>query len=202
MEIEFLEEEHIYLVDGVITPSVTTLIHEIWLPQMYNGINKAVLKNAASYGTKVHNMIEQWNNTKEEPQDLEKKSYERLALRRYQALQEQHGIIAEMQETPVAYVKDGKALYAGKFDFYGLVDGKKTLMDNKTTSKYYPKYLSLQLTLYKMALEQTCNVEVEQLACMFLPKKAYGNLFIVDEMNGEQLIKDIEIYGTEHHAEV
>lgn len=201
MEIEFLEEEHIYLVDGVITPSVTTLIHEIWLPSMYNGINKSVLQKAASYGTKVHEMIEHWNNTHEEPQDLEKKSFERLALRRYQALQEEHGISAELQETPVAYVKDGKALFAGKFDFYGLVDGKKTLMDNKTTSKYYPKYLSLQLTLYKMALEQTCNVKVEQLACMFLPKKAYGNLYIVDELNGEQLIKDILIYGTEHSTE-
>lgn len=195
MEIEFLEEEHIYIVDGVITPSVTTLIHEIWIPSMYNGINKSVLQKAASYGTKVHSLIEEWNNTHVEP-ELEKKSYEKLALRRYQALQEEHGIVAEMQEKPVAYIQDGKALFAGKFDFYGLVDGKKTLMDNKTTSKYYPKYLSLQLTLYKMALQQTCGVEVEQLACMFLPKKQYGNLYIVDEVNGEQLIKDIIQHGT------
>lgn len=201
MEIEFLEEEHIYLVDGIITPSVTTLIHEIWMPSMYNGINKAVLKNAASYGNRVHELIQQWNDTKEEP-NLDKKSYERLALRRYQQLQNEHGIKAEMQEKPVAFVQDGKALFAGKFDFYGLVDGKKTLMDNKTTSKYYPKYLSLQLTLYKLAIEQTFNVEVEQLACMFLPKKSYGNLFMVDEMNAEQLVKDIVLYGTEHNSEV
>ena len=59
--IEFIEETHTYLVDGVITPSVTTLIHEIWMPSMYKGINSDTLKRAASYGTKVHEMIEKWN---------------------------------------------------------------------------------------------------------------------------------------------
>lgn len=198
--IEFIEETHTYLVDGVITPSVTTLIHDIWIPSMYKGINADTLKRAASYGTKVHEMIEKWN--KGEETDVDRKSFEGLALRRYQSLAEEHVIRAEMQEIPVAYVRDGKALYAGKFDFYGTVDGKKTLMDYKTTSKYYPKYLSLQLTLYKMALEQTYDVKVESLACMFLPKKSYGNLFEVDELNGEQLIKDIITYGTKHNAEV
>ena len=82
--IEFIEETHTYLVDGVITPSVTTLIHEIWMPSMYKGINADTLKRAASYGTKVHEMIEKWN--KGEETDVDRKSFEGLALRRYQSL--------------------------------------------------------------------------------------------------------------------
>lgn len=200
-QIEFFEDTHTYLVDGVITPSVTTLIHEIWMPSMYQGIDKNILKKAASYGTRVHALIEYWNTHQELPEDVERKSYEGIALRRYQTIQEDHEIKAEMQEMPIAYIFDGKALYAGKFDFYGDIDGYKTIADYKTTSKYYAQYLSLQLTLYKLALEQTYGVAVDKAACIHLPKKSYGTLIPVEFTPHEQLIRDIIVYGKEHSSE-
>lgn len=59
----------------------------------------------------------------------------------------------------------------------------------------------MTLSVINFLSEQTYDVKVESLACMFLPKKSYGNLFEVEEVNGEQLIKDIITYGTKHNAE-
>lgn len=199
-EIEFFEDTHTYLVNGVITPSVTTLIHEIWLPSMYNGISKSTLKKAASYGNKVHELIEYWNVHNDTPEDFSRKSYEGIALRRYQQLQEDNSIRALAQELPIAYIKDGIALYAGKFDFYGYVNDELTLMDYKTTATYHAQYLSYQLTLYKKALEQTYSVQIDKGACMHLPKKGYGNLLPVDFLNFEQLEKDIILHGKVNNA--
>ena len=40
--VEFIEEGHIYLVDGVIVPSVTQILHRVF-PEKYEGIPKEVL---------------------------------------------------------------------------------------------------------------------------------------------------------------
>ena len=56
--IEFFQEDHSYQVDGIITPSVTTLIGSIWSPHKYDGISKSVLRKAADYGNRVHELIE------------------------------------------------------------------------------------------------------------------------------------------------
>lgn len=72
MMIEFLEETHTYLVEGILTPSVTELIHNIYMPNQYSGISKAVLANAADYGNRVHSLVEHWNSTGTTPDWLEK----------------------------------------------------------------------------------------------------------------------------------
>ena len=47
--VEFLEKEHIYLVDGVIVPSVTQILEKIF-PDKYKGIPEDILQRKASYG--------------------------------------------------------------------------------------------------------------------------------------------------------
>ena len=56
--IEFFPEDHSYQVDGIIAPSVTTLIGDIWIPNKYAGVSKGVLRKAADYGNRVHELIE------------------------------------------------------------------------------------------------------------------------------------------------
>ena len=191
MIIEFIEDSHTYVVDGMVTPSVTTLIHSLWMKDQYHGIPERTLKQAAAYGDKVHGLIEYWNNKEEEPDWFDRKSYEGIALRRYQKLQSQHDIKAIMQEQPVAYEEDGVPLFAGKFDMYGEVDGEPAIVDFKTTSKYYPEYLTYQLTLYKLALKATYDIDVEKAYCLWLPKKHLGNLIKVSFYDAEKLLRDI-----------
>jgi hypothetical protein len=199
--IEFRENTHTYFVDGMITPSVTHYISEIWLPDKYANVSRKTLNHAAGYGTKVHKLIEFWNEKEDVPDDYEKKSYEGIALRRYQKLQEQNNIVAKYQEVPVAYIEDGIPLYAGTFDFIGTINDKNVIADYKTTAKYDGKYLSYQLTLYKKAVEQTLGItDLEEAYCIWLPKKDLGNIIQVGLMNADSLIKDIKDYEEQHNS--
>ena len=57
--ITFLEEPHIYLVDGIITPSVSEILHFIF-PDKYKGVDKRTLNKKAEYGTTIHESIEMY----------------------------------------------------------------------------------------------------------------------------------------------
>ena len=55
--LEFLEAEHLYLLDGVIIPSVSEILRFVF-PDKYKGVPAEVLSKKAEYGTKVHEAIE------------------------------------------------------------------------------------------------------------------------------------------------
>ena len=55
--LEFNEENHIYLKDGVILKSVTQILKELF-PLKYDGIPKEILENKSIYGTELHKFIE------------------------------------------------------------------------------------------------------------------------------------------------
>ena len=59
--IEFIEQQHIYLVDGVITPSVSQILHFIF-PDKYKNVDKKILNRKAEYGTKIHESVELYEN--------------------------------------------------------------------------------------------------------------------------------------------
>jgi len=56
--IEFIKESHTYLVDGVITPSVSQILAATIFKNKYANIPEFIMKRAAHYGTNVHNAIE------------------------------------------------------------------------------------------------------------------------------------------------
>jgi len=55
--IEFLKEEHLYLVDGIITPSVTQILQFLF-PDKYKDVPPEILANKAEYGSILHKVIE------------------------------------------------------------------------------------------------------------------------------------------------
>ena len=55
--IDFIEEQHIYLKDGIITPSVSEILHFIF-PDKYKNISAKILNKKAEYGSKVHEAVE------------------------------------------------------------------------------------------------------------------------------------------------
>lgn len=181
-DIEFFEDTHEYLVDGVLTPSTTTLMH--YMPEfagMYKGVSKNVLAKKAAYGDRVHELVERVGKGLAIPDDFNWKSYEGIAVKRFMTLAVQNDIHVKSSEQLIAYIEgDGMPLVAGKYDLLGEVGGKPALIDIKTTAKYDPRYLSIQLSTYKVCLEQMTLSEVPCLYCLWLPKKGLGRLMDVD----------------------
>ena len=55
--LEFIEESHTYIKDGIILKSVTQILQELF-PEKYDGIPKKILEEKSKYGTDVHKFIE------------------------------------------------------------------------------------------------------------------------------------------------
>jgi len=69
--------------------------------------------------------------------------------------------------------------FGGTIDFYGEVDGKKTVLDFKTSKKPYSS-MFLQLAAYCIMLEEA-GYEVEQLAIIIINNSGYNEKFITRE---------------------
>ena len=59
--VEFIEDGHIYLLDGVIIPSVSEILHFIF-PDKYSNVPNYILNAKADYGSMIHESIERLEN--------------------------------------------------------------------------------------------------------------------------------------------
>ena len=150
--LEYFDDEHIYLVDGEIVPSVTQIL-KVKFGRKYEGIDKDVLKRASDAGTAVHESIERWCKTGEESELPE--------LRNFKFLQKQYGFTVKDNEVPVILFKDGKPIGAGRLDLVLEVSGRIGGADIKRTSTLDKEYLSYQLNIYRIAYRQCYGVEWE-----------------------------------------
>lgn len=143
--LEFLEDSHTYLLDGIIVPSVTQVLSAKF-PGEYSNVKKETLEAAAERGTAVHKSIE--NYCKGEDDGSE-------AVWDFKRLQKRHNIEPIANEVPV--IIDGKI--AGRLDMIAEVDGHMAVVDIKTTSTLNKEKLTYQLNLYKNGVEQSMDVE-------------------------------------------
>lgn len=145
--LEFIEDGHIYLCDGVILPSITQIL-KIKFKNKYANVDKATLQRAAEKGTAVHEAIERYCKTGEES-DLPE-------VRNFKFLQRQYNFNVFENEVPIILYKDKKPIAAGRLDLV-LVNknnGEIYLGDIKRTSTLDRHYLAYQLNLYRIAYEQ------------------------------------------------
>ena len=175
-EIEYIEEAHIYLKSGIIIPSVTQLLEKVF-PDKYKGIPKEILEKKATYGTQVHQLIEDYENGKEYQIDS---VYIELSFKQYLEIKKENNIEVVSQEEIVHY----KDYYAGRYDMIANVNNELCLVDIKTTAKLDREYLSWQLSLYELAIGK----KFDKLYCLWLPKKGIGKLIEIERKN----IKEIE----------
>ena len=56
--LEYIDETHTYIYNGVILPSITQILNKIW--NKYNGVSKEVLQKASEKGSMVHKAIEEY----------------------------------------------------------------------------------------------------------------------------------------------
>lgn len=202
--IDFLEEGHIYLVNGVLTPSVSDVLSYIF-PDKYKGVDERILNNKARYGTKIHNSIELYetilkNNNLDVNEVFqyvvinEVLDYiQEASLRQYIKLKNENSITVLEQEKMIQY--QGK--YAGRFDMIADISGDVCLCDIKTTAVLDEEYLSYQLSYYELALGKT----FDKLFAIWLPKRGLGVLKEIKRKSQEELLKKLNEFLEEYKSE-
>ena len=148
--LEYYDEQHLYLVNGVIVPSVTQMLRARF-GNKYDGISRAVLQRASEAGTQVHEAIERYCHGEES--DLPE-------VRNFKFLQKQYKFQVLQNEVPVILFDDDLPVCAGRLDMVIEMDGKTGLADIKRTSALDKEYLAWQLNLYRIAYKQCYDQEI------------------------------------------
>lgn len=157
--LEFFEDEHLYLVDGVIVPSITQIL-KIRFGNKYKDVPKDVLQKASQDGIRVHEAIEQYcqNGT---DSDLPE-------LRGFKFLQKSFNFEVDDNEIPVILFDDGEPFAAGRIDLAIKINDELGLADIKRTSQLDKDYLFYQLNLYRLAYAQSMPFEPTFLKAIWL----------------------------------
>ena len=151
--LEYYDAEHLYLVDGVIVPSITTILKSKFGGK-YDQVSKATLQRASEAGTAVHDAIERFCKGGAES-DLPE-------VRNFKFLKKQYGFNVLGNEIPVIlFDKAGDPISAGRLDLVLSMDGKVGGADIKRTSTLDKEYLGYQLNLYRIAYRQCYETEWE-----------------------------------------
>ena len=185
--IEFIEEGHIYLMDGVIIPSVSEILLFIF-PNKYAGKAKEILNKKAEYGSKIHETIECIEQNKTFP---ELDSIQEFSISQYKRLKEKYKIEVINQEQMINF----KDKYCGRFDMIANVNGFYSLCDIKTTATLDKEYLSWQLSFYELAFISMYGVSnFDKLYAIWLPKKGYGEVVEIERKSKSELLEKLKVF--------
>ena len=185
VDIEFIEDTHTYLADGVIIPSVSEIIR-FRFPDAYEGVPERVLKKKASYGTKVHDYIERFIRGEFTLDELEKKRIDpdiKIAVEQFEIIRKTWAFSVKDMEQIVSY----QGRYAGMYDILTI---DNYLVDLKTTHILHEDWLALQLGLYQMAL----GIEHDFGYCIWLPKGKVAYVKQINVVKPEECLKILEEY--------
>ena len=150
--VEFLEDSHIYLCDGMILPSITKIM-KIKFGNKYDGIPEEILKRASEKGNRVHKAIE----------EFEKYNFNDIGcteLKNYKFLKKNYKFECLDNEVPVIIFKDDKPVACGRLDLVLEEQGQVGLGDIKRTSVLDKEYLAYQLNLYRIGYQQCYGTEI------------------------------------------
>jgi len=150
--LEYLDDCHMYLVDGVVVSSITQCL-KMRFSNKYASVDASTLKRASERGTEVHRAIEEYckNGTESDLKELHN----------FKFLQKQYGFTVLENETPVILCIDDEPILAGRLDLVLDMDGKTGLADIKRTSALDKEYLAGQLNLYRFAYQQSYGVQID-----------------------------------------
>ena len=190
-ELEYFDDTHTYLVDGVIVPSITQIL-KTRFGSKYAYVSKAVLRHAADKGTAVHEAIERYCKQGEES-DLPE-------VRNFAFLKRQFGFEVLENETPVILHLDGEPMAAGRLDLVLKMGGKVGGADIKRTSQLDKEYLAYQLNLYRIAYRQCYGIEWEFLRGVHLRDmvRKFVEIPINEELAWALVYDYLEVKHAEH----
>lgn len=157
--LEYYDNTHTYLLDGVELPSITQIL-KIRFGNKYDRVDRETLKRAAERGTAVHEAIEKYC-TQGIESDL-------IEVRNFKFLQRLYDFTVIENEVPVILFRDGKPIAAGRLDMVIRIGDKLGGADIKRTSTLDKEYIAYQLNLYRIAYRQTYGKEWEFLRAIHL----------------------------------
>lgn len=178
--LEYIDETHTYLVDGIIKPSITQIL-KIKFGNKYDNVNPYVLQRASELGTALHKAIEDYCKLGIDDTD-------NLELQNFKSLQEEFNFGVLDNEVPIILFYNNEPVACGRLDLV-LVEKILCLGDIKRTSVLDKEYLSYQLNLYRIGFQQCYDTEIEGLKGLHLRNevKAYIDIPINEEMAIELL---------------
>jgi len=179
MSLEFLEDTHTYLLNGIVTPSVSTILRDTIFKDKYKNIPDFILQRAAAHGTAIHAAIEF-----DDDSNLNKE--QKKSFNEWKELKKTFNIKPKKQEIMIHY----KNQYAGTFDMLATLNDMEVLIDIKTTYRLDLKYLSWQLSMYAMAYGFKGD-----LYAVWLPKKTEARVVRVPRIKDEDIKKLLEDYN-------
>ena len=143
--LEYDDDTHTYLVDGVIVPSVTQVL-KVKFGGMYESVAPEVLKKAGERGTAVHKSIEDYCTKGIDLGTTE--------VRHFRFLKNYYDLKPVKNEIPIIVCKDDIPVTAGRLDMILDIGGDRAVADIKTTSTLNKEYLAYQLNLYRIGVLQ------------------------------------------------
>jgi hypothetical protein len=152
--LEYDDESHTYIVDGVIVPSVTQILG-VKFGNKYAGVNRSTLERAANRGTAIHEAIENFCRYGKDSELKEVHNFRFLAV--------YYEFRVFENETPIIIAKDGTPIAAGRLDLILDIKGDTAIADIKTTATLDKEYLAYQLNLYRIGYMQSYGIEITQL---------------------------------------
>ena len=125
--LEYIDESHTYIFDGVVLPSITQIL-KVKFGNKYIGISKDVLNRASEKGTEVHKAIE----------DYEKEGIDSdiKELRNYKFLKKHFGFECLDNEVPIVLFLDDKPIACGRIDVILKEENNIGIGDIKRTSTF------------------------------------------------------------------
>lgn len=166
--VEFIEDGHVYLINGVIVPSVSRLVNFALGGRQYIGIPQSTLDAKGQYGTEVHQLIQDYEEGKIKLDELYTMSIDpnmKVALKQYIKLKDKYSINPKEMEKMVNF----EDKFAGRLD---IIDDEGIIWDIKTTSKLHRDALEWQLSLYTLCLGEPKDYGY----CIYLPKGDVGSV--------------------------
>lgn len=160
-QLVFNEDKHQYSVNGLVLPSVTNIMKPL-TTELYRSIDEAVLEKAAKRGSSVHYATELFDLYGAEEIELENRGY----LEAYKKFKKDYQVeVIEVEKQlfhPTLY-------FAGTLDRIVKINGKRVLLDIKTTEKIHKELVSIQVSAYQEMASKN-GIEVDELAVLKLNK--------------------------------
>lgn len=178
--VEYFDDGHDYLIDGVLKPSITSLFHKD-----FSFVPPDVLQEAARKGTELHQAIEDYCRYGTESDLVEVEHFKEM-------MQEHKFEVLENEVPVILFNADDEPIAAGRVDMVIKMGDEIGGADIKRVSRLDKKALTLQLNLYRIAYRQSYGTEWKFLKGIHLKESTKRFVDItIDEAQTREFIEEV-----------